>query len=436
MRETCTSGSVRGGDGNIPTYSATGPQFFAVTPFNPTPGQWYNITLTKSGSQYTFYIDGQPAGSATETFAIPNVNAPLTIGTSGEAFGGYFDGDLAQVGIFNRALSSTEVQQINQAGLAGAAPVNPSASFELSTNQAGDNGLFTLSISSTEPVFEAGATVTLSEAGQPNIVSTSTTMNPTATDLTASFGFNGQADGSYSVTITNPDGSTYTVGSPLQLQPVSAPNLWSQIIGPTGVRAGYPASFAIEYDNSGNVDATNGDIVLICDSSTNLSILADTGIIQYTYNYTTANGSENVHVFQIPVSDIPAGSVNVLPFTVETGSAGGSVQLGGAIMPPLTLSALEGNIVELGSTAIDWSSLESVFQSPAIDSTDWSLIWNRFVSEVGTKTQSLFTALSSAATTLSQIGEPTTDVSSLLERTPINRYHIRRPRSNLRIPRA
>lgn len=48
---------------NSPTL---GPQFFAITPFNPTPGQWYNIALTKSGSQYTFYINGQPAGSATE----------------------------------------------------------------------------------------------------------------------------------------------------------------------------------------------------------------------------------------------------------------------------------------------------------------------------------------------------------------------------------
>ena len=29
-----------------------GPQFFAVAPFNPVPGQWYNIALTRSGSQY------------------------------------------------------------------------------------------------------------------------------------------------------------------------------------------------------------------------------------------------------------------------------------------------------------------------------------------------------------------------------------------------
>src|SRR4051794_35088447 len=43
-----------------PEFHVNGPsvggQFFALTPFNPTPGQWYNIALTRSGSQYTVYV--------------------------------------------------------------------------------------------------------------------------------------------------------------------------------------------------------------------------------------------------------------------------------------------------------------------------------------------------------------------------------------------
>lgn len=393
-----------------------GAQFFESTPFNPAVGQWYNIALIKSGSLYTFYVDGQPVGSATEASTIPEIDAPVTIGQSGEAYGGYFNGDLAQAVVFNRGLSQTELQQIYQAGLTGAAtPVSPAASFQLSTEQAGDTGPFTLSISSTQPVFEPGVTVTLSLAGQPGIVAASTTVDAAGTGLTATFNFNEQADGSYTVTITNPDGSTYTIGTPLQLKPVSAPDLWAEIIGPTGVREGTPASFAIEYGNSGNVDATNADILLITDPGVNLSIHSVAGIIQYTENYVTTSGSENVLVFQIPVSDVPAGSVNVVPFTVETDASGAPIQLGAAIMPPLTLSTLKGIISSTGSTTIDWSSLESSVRSPTVDSTDWSLIWGRFMTEVDTTTQSLLTALSSTATTLSQIGEPTPGVSSLLK---------------------
>jgi hypothetical protein len=142
-----------------------GVQFFNTIPFNPQLGQWYNIVLTKSGSQWSFYIDGTLAGSAAETPTLSDINAPITIGQSGEAFGGYFNGDLAQVAIFNRALSPADVQQVYQIGVSGG------ASLQLSTTQAGDTGPFTLSISSSAGVLEPGATVTLSLAGQPNIVS-------------------------------------------------------------------------------------------------------------------------------------------------------------------------------------------------------------------------------------------------------------------------
>lgn len=82
--------------------------------------------------------------------------------------------------------------------------------------------------------------MTLSLAGQTSIVATSTIVDQTATRLTASFNFNHQTDGNYTVTITNPDGTTYTVDTPLELEPVSAPTLWAEIIGPSDLRANYP----------------------------------------------------------------------------------------------------------------------------------------------------------------------------------------------------
>lgn len=80
-----------------------------AVPFAPTTGQWYLIDLSKSGSDYQFYVDGQLIGSVIETLAIPDVNAPLTIGQAEGA--GYFDGKLDGVAIYHRALSQAEVQQ-------------------------------------------------------------------------------------------------------------------------------------------------------------------------------------------------------------------------------------------------------------------------------------------------------------------------------------
>ena len=84
---------------------------FAEAPFNPTAGQWYQIGLSKSGSEYQFYIDGQLVGTSTQTLPIPDVSAPLTLGT---AEGVFFDGTLDGVGIYDRALSQAEMESIYQ----------------------------------------------------------------------------------------------------------------------------------------------------------------------------------------------------------------------------------------------------------------------------------------------------------------------------------
>ena len=57
-----------------------GPQFFPLVPFSPTVGVWYHLAVVRRGSTYTIFLNGIPSGSATNANAIPNPNAPLTIG--------------------------------------------------------------------------------------------------------------------------------------------------------------------------------------------------------------------------------------------------------------------------------------------------------------------------------------------------------------------
>jgi len=96
-----------------------GPQFLVQTPFSPTPGTWYVVSVTKASSTYTMWIDGVPSTATSQTFttAIPPPNVPLTIG---EAEGlGFVDGFIDEVEIFSRALSSSEMLAIFNSGSTG-----------------------------------------------------------------------------------------------------------------------------------------------------------------------------------------------------------------------------------------------------------------------------------------------------------------------------
>lgn len=96
-----------------------GPRFLAQTPFSPTPGTWYLVSVTKKSGTYTMWINGIPstATSQTDNTPIPPPNVPLTIG---EAEGlGFVDGFIDEVEIFSRALTASEMLAIFRAGSTG-----------------------------------------------------------------------------------------------------------------------------------------------------------------------------------------------------------------------------------------------------------------------------------------------------------------------------
>ena len=76
-------------------------------------GQWYSVTLTKNGLVYSIYIDGQlddvqniPEAAGYDFDFQPLIGAYTLAGAD------VFDGDIDDVRIYDRALSSAEVQQL------------------------------------------------------------------------------------------------------------------------------------------------------------------------------------------------------------------------------------------------------------------------------------------------------------------------------------
>jgi hypothetical protein len=104
---------------NSPTMPPLDPAAYL---WRPTTGKWYHVAVTRSGSAYTLYIDGVPVITEHDYRTIPDPNVPLTIGRS-EHY--YFDGQIDEVEIFNRALSAGEIAAIYNAGAAGKCKAQP-----------------------------------------------------------------------------------------------------------------------------------------------------------------------------------------------------------------------------------------------------------------------------------------------------------------------
>jgi hypothetical protein len=80
----------------------------------PTVGQWYHVAVTRSGTTFTLYVDGAVVATATKSFAIPDSDGPLTVGSAEQNF--FFNGSIDEPEIYQRALDGTEIAAIHTAG--------------------------------------------------------------------------------------------------------------------------------------------------------------------------------------------------------------------------------------------------------------------------------------------------------------------------------
>lgn len=95
-------------------FGTGGADFFPVSAsWSPTLSQWYHVAVTRSGSDFTLYIDGVVVDTGTESTPIPDETAPLTLGWGGTDW--FFDGLLDEPEIYQRAMSGAEIKAIHDA---------------------------------------------------------------------------------------------------------------------------------------------------------------------------------------------------------------------------------------------------------------------------------------------------------------------------------
>jgi hypothetical protein len=85
--------------------------WYASTNFRLPQVGWHHYLVTKNGSRYTIYVDGMSVSQSDGVPDLPtNNSAPLTIGQA--EGGGWVNGSIDDVRIYNRALSATEVKSL------------------------------------------------------------------------------------------------------------------------------------------------------------------------------------------------------------------------------------------------------------------------------------------------------------------------------------
>src|SRR6266850_2812372 len=169
-------------------------QIYSLTTL--TNGTWYHVAAVRGSNFTQIYVNGVLERQTNVTFAQDYGNFPLYFGTSGQSFWDHkLKGNLDEVSIYNRALSSNEIASIYAAGTSGKCkahsitlqPQSQSVGF-------GSNASF---------IVAASGFSTLSYQWKFNnsAISGATTTALTLTNVQPS------AAGTYTVTVTNKLGS-------------------------------------------------------------------------------------------------------------------------------------------------------------------------------------------------------------------------------------
>ena len=90
---------------------STGTNYFISSPSKYNNGQWHYAVVTYDGSTLGLYIDGTQVGSLSTSGASPDNTGtqPLRVGANSQASNSFFNGNIDEVRVWNRGLSSQEV---------------------------------------------------------------------------------------------------------------------------------------------------------------------------------------------------------------------------------------------------------------------------------------------------------------------------------------
>ena len=192
-------------------------------------------------------------GGLTQTHALADDSPAIDAGNpSNPGSGGFACAAIDQRGSLRTLGTTCDIGAFEQGGVFSLAKALP--------NTGGNTG--SLSVVVSGQGFAEGATVRLTRAGQADIIGNPVQVDVAGSAIATTFDLTGRAIGLWDVVVTNPDATTKTQAAGFAIEAGRAPELWTDVLGATGIRFGRPNRYLIFFGNRSNVDALAVPLVL------------------------------------------------------------------------------------------------------------------------------------------------------------------------------
>ena len=143
---------------------------------SPTLSQWQHLAATYDGSTARFYVDGAQVASRTVSGGIGSSNT-WRIGAYGSVVGGFFDGLIDELRVYNRALSAAEIVSDRDTPLGLADPTAPTTPGNLTVTGNTTTAVTLGWTASTDDVGVSGYNIYVGDVSVGTTTSTSFTVN-------------------------------------------------------------------------------------------------------------------------------------------------------------------------------------------------------------------------------------------------------------------
>ena len=332
---------------NVITIAVCGTQFGCQEWANHTivnDGQWHFVALTRSGTILKAYVDGidNTYIDADPGVSDPTNSLPLLFGDGAN----FYNGQLDEIEIFNRALSISEIQAIYNAKSAGKCKGTSGGPTitGIQPNTGGNSGSVTLSILGSG--FQPSATATLNCPSQS--ILTTTTVTSTLSFTTATFDLTNTRPALCSISVINPDGSSATNNNAFTVVQGGESQVWVDIVGSNLIRIGSAQTYYIMAGNSGNVDSAPGLV--------SVSFPTTIGFDQMSGTSLFSAGSPPISEFGIPTPS--ATDTTTLLFATASVPPGATQSAPFQLIQPINISISDFTVTAawdptLTSTAFD-----------------------------------------------------------------------------------
>jgi hypothetical protein len=321
-------------------------------------GGWYLLAVTRSGNTFTFDVNGSGGDTTYTGPAIPNPNAPLTIGAA-EGIG-FWDGLIENVQIYNQALSWSQLAQLQRGALptVGLAVASGPAGFTAgsTTTAVVVNGVATfsnLTLDTAGAYTLSAADGALTGATSSNISIGSAAASQLAYQQTPTTGTAGQAlSPAITVSVDDQFGNLVTSDtSTITLSVASGPGGFapgSTVVLPA---SGGIATFNnVVFDTAGTyaLNATDGTLIGATSGSVVISAAAAS---QLVFQTVPGSGTAGIALSPAVTVDVEDQFGNLV--TTDTSQVSLNVATGPGVLTGTTMATASGGIATFNNLLLD-----------------------------------------------------------------------------------